>query len=202
MTPARILMLSCALLAACAKDDLKDPPVDLGDFVLGHNIVVADNVQKVPISRDATPNEWEAAMKKAMADRFGRYEGDKVYNIGVVVEAYALAPPGIPVIAAPKSVLVITPNVWDDAAQKKLNDKPEQLTIFESLDGDNIIGTGLTLTREQQMAALSFNAARAVETWFLAHPEWFDLPPKKSAAAKPEVTTGAEPAAEPTPAAK
>lgn len=188
MTFARLPILSLVLLAACAANDLKDPPADLGDFVLGHNIVVADNVQKVPISRAATPDEWEAAMKKAVDDRFGRYEGDRVYNIGIVVEAYALAPPGIPVVAAPKSVLVITPNVWDDAKQTKLNDKPEQLTIFESLDGDNIIGTGLTRTKEEQMAALSYNAAKAVETWFLAHPDWFGLTPpaKAEAAAGPE----------------
>jgi len=194
MTPARILLLSLALLAACAKDDLNDPPADLGNFVLGHNIVVADNVQKVPISRDATPDEWEAAMKKAVADRFGRYEGDKVYNIGIVVEAYALAPPGIPVVAAPKSVLVVTPNVWDDAAQKKLNEKNEQLTIFESMDGDNFIGTGLTRTKEEQMAALSFNAARAVEKWFLSHPEWFGLPPKRKGAPKPALPATDAPA--------
>lgn len=186
MTLARLPILSLVLLAACATSDLKDPPVDLGDFVLGHNIVVADNVQKVPISRDATADEWEAAMKKAVDDRFGRYEGSRVYNIGIVVEAYALAPPGIPVVAAPKSVLVVTPNVWDDAAGKKLNEKNEQLTIFESMDSDNFIGTGLTRTKEEQMAALSYNAAQAVEKWFLAHPEWFGLPPKRKGAPKPD----------------
>lgn len=178
MLPRLALALCLPLLAACAQNDLSDTPADLGDFVLGHNIVVADKAQKVPISREATPAEWEASMRKAVADRFGRYEGSRIYNIGLSVDGYALAPPGIPVVAAPKSVLVITANVWDDAKRKKLNAEGKQLTIFESFDGDNVIGTGLTKTREQQMEALSFNAAKAVEKWFLENPDWFGLPAK------------------------
>ncbi|WP_054303072.1 hypothetical protein [Gemmobacter sp. LW-1] len=196
--PARRLALPLILLltAACAKNDLSDPPADLGDFVLGHNIVVADKMQKVPISREATVEEWEAAMKKAVDDRFGRYEGKRIYNIGISVDAYALAPPGVPVVLSPKSVLAITANVWDDAKQKKLNAEGKKMTIFENLDGDSVVGSGLTKTREQQMAALSFNAARAVEKWFLDNPEWFDLPakgkkPKTGDAAAAE-DTGAE----------
>src|SRR5690606_19448957 len=95
------LILPLVLLAACGgKSDLAEPPVPLGDFVLGHNIIVAENVQKVPISRDATPAEWEASMKQAVADRFGRYEGSRIYNLGISVDGYALAPPGVPVLMA------------------------------------------------------------------------------------------------------
>lgn len=172
------LLLSFALaLAACGQSDLADPPVPLGDFALGLNIVVADKVEMVPISRKATPDEWETAMKKAVADRFGRYEGTKLYNIGISVDGYALAPPGIPVVAAPKSVLVVTANIWDDAAGKKLNVEGRQFTVFESLSGDTVIGTGLTRTKQQQMDALSYNAAKKVETWLLENPEWIGLPP-------------------------
>ena len=62
MSPVRLLclILSLTVLAACQKNDLKEPPVFLGDFVLGHNIVVADQVTKSPISRNATPEEWKA----------------------------------------------------------------------------------------------------------------------------------------------
>jgi hypothetical protein len=165
------------LLAACGQSDLAEPPVPLGDFALGLNIVVADKVEMVPISRKATPDEWEAAMKKAVEDRFGRYEGTKLYNIGISVDGFALAPPGIPVVAAPKSVLVVTANIWDDAAQQKLNPEGRQFTVFESLSGDTVIGTGLTRTKKEQMDALSYNAAKKVETWLLENPEWFGLPP-------------------------
>lgn len=199
MTFARILALGLALplLAACARNDLAEPPVPLGNFALGLNIVVADKVQKVPISREASPEEWTETMKKAVAARFGRYEGTKLFNIGISVDGYALAPPGIPVVAAPKSVLVITANIWDDAAGKKLNPEGKQLTVFESLSGDTVIGTGYTRTKQQQMDALSFNAVKKVEAWLLEHPEWFDMPQtsKPSAADAPTVVSGPKPAA-------
>ncbi|MBA4351409.1 MAG: hypothetical protein C0427_09205 [Rhodobacter sp.] len=170
-----------AVLAGCGRSDLEEPPVPLGDFALGLNIVVADNVQKVPISREASVEEWEAVMKDAVANRFGRYQGPKLYNIGISVDGYALAPPGIPVVAAPKSVLVITANIWDDAAQQKLNAEGKQFTVFESLSGETVIGTGLTRNKKEQMEALSYNAVKRVEEWFLENPEWFGLPPNPPA---------------------
>lgn len=174
-----------SLLAACQSNDLKEPPVPLGDFALGLNIAVADNIQKVPISREASKEDWQAAMQKAVADRFGRYEGSKLYNIGISIDAYALAPPGVPLVLKPKSVLVITANIWDDAAQKKLNPEGKQLTIFEHMSAETVIGSGVTQNKAKQMEVLSYNAAKAVEKWLLEHPEWFGLPPKPPAPPAP-----------------
>ena len=112
---ARILRLigralPCLWWRVVRPQDLDEPAADLGPFKLGLNIVVADNMQKVPISREATVEEWETGLKKAVEDRFGpsRYDGDRFYNIGINVDGYALAPPGIPVVAAPKSVVVVS----------------------------------------------------------------------------------------------
>lgn len=184
--------LGLTALAACQTNDLKEPPAPLGNFRLGLNIAVADNVQKVPISREASKEEWEAAVKKAVADRFGRYEGDKLYNIGISIDGYALAPPGVPLVVSPKSVLVITANIWDDAARKKLNPEGKQLTIFEHMSAETVIGSGLTQNKKKQMEILSYNAAKSVEKWLLENPEWFGLPPKgKTTAATPAATTPA-----------
>lgn len=171
------VLLAALLLGACAQRDLDEAPVPLGEFRLGHNIVVTDKMQKVPISRDATGAEWEAAMKKAVADRFGRYQGEKFYNLGISVDAFALAPPGIPLVISPKSALVITATIFDDAAGKKLNEEGARFTIFESLDAGTVVGSGLTKTREEQMETLAFNAAKRVERWLTENPQWFGLPP-------------------------
>ncbi|MDQ2066396.1 hypothetical protein Q9295_08430 [Xinfangfangia sp. CPCC 101601] len=173
-----------ASVAACGQSDLAEPPMPLGEFALGLNIAVADNVQMVPISRPTTPDDWEAVMIKAVDNRFGRYEGSKLYNIGISIDAYALAPPGIPVVAAPKSILVVTANIWDDAAQKKLNEEGKQITVFESLSGETVIGTGITRTKKQQMEALAYNAVHKVEEWLLENPQWFDMTEEEMAAAK------------------
>ena len=174
----RLIGVGCAviLVAGCAAQDLDEPPVDLGPFRLGLNIVVTENMQKVPISREATAEEWETGLKKAVANRFGpaRYDGDRFYNIGINIDGYALAPPGIPVVAAPKSVVVVSANIWDDANSQKLNSEARQFTVFESLSGESVIGTGLTSTKKQQIEALSYNVAKALEGWFLENPQWFD----------------------------
>lgn len=199
--PMIALCFGLPLLAACQTSDLMEPPVPLGEFALGLNVAVADNVQKVPISREAAPEDWEAAIKKAVDDRFGRYEGAKLYNIGISIDAYALAPPGVPLVLKPKSVLVITANVWDDAAEKKLNAEGKQFTIFEKMSPETVIGSGVTQTKQKQMEVLAYNAAKKVEQWFLDNPEWFGLPPKGStpvaapAVAAPVAAVPAKPAA-------
>ncbi|MFZ1470150.1 MAG: hypothetical protein WAT09_14400 [Paracoccaceae bacterium] len=203
-----IAAVALFVLAACANNDLTEPPVPLGEFALGLNVAVAENIQKVPISRPATGAEWEGEIKKAVADRFGRYDGTKLYNIGISVDAFALAPPGIPVVAAPKSILVVTANIWDDAAGKKLNPEGKQITVFESLSGETVIGTGLTRTKKQQMEALSYNAVKRVEDWLLENPEWFGMTKAEletAMAARAEAIKAAKAApkpAEATPATK
>jgi hypothetical protein len=172
------LLLATSLISACAGKNVVEAPVELGNFKLGLNIVVADNPQKVPISRDADPKDWDDSLTAALQKRLGRYDGDKFYNLGVSVDAYALAPPGIPLVLSPKSVVVVTATIWDDAAGKKLNEKGEQFTVFEGIDGETVVGSGLTRTAKQQMEKLSFNAAKRIERWLSEHPEWFDVSSK------------------------
>lgn len=168
------LLAGLALMSACTNsNDLEQGPADLGNFKLGHNIVVAPNLVKGPLSREASKDEWIASMTSAIAERFDRYEGDALYHFGVSVDGYVLAAPGIPIVLSPKSVLVIKLTVWDDAARAKLNPEVEQITVLETLSGDTLVGSGLTQTREQQMENLSRNAAKLIENYLKTHPEWF-----------------------------
>ena len=155
-------------LAACnGASDLQDAPAPLGDFRLGHNIVVAPKVAKGPLSRPATEEELTTAMKAAIAERFDRYDGEKLYHFGVSVEGYVLAAPGIPILFAPKSILIINVTVWDDAANAKLNAEPHQITVFESLGKGPVVGSGYTQTAEQQLENLSQNASKAIERYMV-----------------------------------
>ena len=176
----RVTVILFALLVAAGCTDNRSldgtPTEDLGAFRLGHNVVVASKMQQVIISRNATEEEWVTALTAAIDDRFSRYEGSDLFHFGVSVEGFSLAPPGIPVIAAPKSVLFINVTVWDDAAGKKINEKPHQILVFESLTGGSIVGTGYTQSREEQLAGLAFNAAYRIEAWLAeqhAENNWF-----------------------------
>jgi hypothetical protein len=185
-----VLAIGLVLLAACARNNQVGAPAELGNFQLGFAVVVADNMKKVPISRDATVEEWEAALQKALDARFGRYQnGTKLYNIGVAVDGYALAPPGIPIVASPKSILVVSATVFDDASQAMLNPdgKGKQITAFERKDGESaVLGSGLTRTKQEQIDELAFVTALRIEEWLADNPEWFGLPPKVGSVQTPE----------------
>ena len=176
-------LLSVLLLAtACAPTATpQDPLADLGAFRLGHNVVYAKKAKKGPISRDATAEEWENAVRNAVAQRFGRYEGNQLYHIGISVEGYMLAPPGVPLIYKPKSALILNVTVWDDAANAKLNPKVHQMTVFESTTGGSfLLGSGNERTKEEQMAGLAANAVREIEKWMVeerAAQGWFEPRP-------------------------
>ncbi|QDC11040.1 hypothetical protein FHY55_18175 [Oceanicola sp. D3] len=162
------------LLAGCsAVADLEEPVVPIGAFSLGHAVVVAEGAKKVPPSREATPEEWQAALESALTQRFGRFDGGQLYHVAVKVDAYALAVPGVPVVLSPKSVLRIQVSVWDDAAGGKLNAEPRAFTVFERFSSETVVGSGLTRTREQQIEQLSANAARLIEAWMRENPGWF-----------------------------
>ena len=188
------LLAMLAVLASCGINDLNEPPVPLGEFRLGHNVVVASKMQMVPISRPATEEDWVTALQKAIEERFGRYEGDQLYHLGVSVEGFALAPPGVPIVATPKSVLAINVTVWDDAAAAKLNEKVRQLVVFENDPGNLVVGSGLSNTREEQIENLARSAAKSIERWLVEQNReegWFEP--------RPQAAQSASETANPTP---
>lgn len=164
------LLLCLALvlgLTACADGarQLRKPVEPLGDFKLGHAIVVAPNIVQGPASRDATADDWIAGVDAALEQRFRRYEGDKFYHLGVSVEGFVLAVPGVPLVFNPKSVLIVKVTVFDDAAGGKMHDEPEQITALEAVSAQTIVGSGVTQTRDEQLKLLSDNIALQIEKW-------------------------------------
>jgi len=154
-----------AITACTNANDLDQEPAYLGNFRLGHNVVVAPNLTKGPASREASKEEWVGAVTQAITERFTRYEGSKLYHLGVSVEGYVLAVPGVPLVASPKSALILNVTAWDDAAGSKLNAEPELITVVETISPQTVIGSGLTQSKEVQMEHLSRNAAKLIERW-------------------------------------
>ena len=165
------------MLAGCADQAIKGPPVPLGDFKLGHNVVVTKNTQSTVISRNVSDEELVAAMTGAIEQRFGRYDGENLYHLGISIEGYVLAPPGVPVVYTPKSLLLVTVTVWDDAGGRKLNEAPSQILAFETTGADSlVIGSGWGRNKDKQLAGLTFNAAKSIESWMVEQTEtykWF-----------------------------
>ncbi|MBU2992637.1 hypothetical protein Q4555_07990 [Octadecabacter sp. 1_MG-2023] len=172
-----VALIGLIVLTACGgiRDDLTETPDPIGTFRLGHNIAVVNEPVLGPFSRTITDDEWQAAMVAAVDDRFGeaRYFGDKYFHIGVAVEAYVLAYPGVPLVYSPKSVLIFSVNFFEDSTQTKLNDEAIQITVFEPCCTIPLLGSGFTRDAEEQMEGLSFNAARAIERTMRENADWF-----------------------------
>ena len=188
------LILGVLVLAACQTNDLKQPPVPLGDFALGINVAVVDNVQKSPISRTATPEQLKTAMEKAIDDRFSRYSGSRLFNIGVSIDGYALSPPGVPILFSPPSVMIVNVSIFEDAKGLKLNQEGERMTIVEKSSPETFIGSGLTQTKARQLDILTYNVAKRIEAYLLDNPQWIGMTAEQAEAAKLQAQNTQRPA--------
>ncbi len=170
-------VVAAVALAGCnTARDLDEEVRPLGDFHFGHNIVVAENAHRGPLSREASPEEWEEVLRSEMDRRFRRFEGTRLYHLAIGVEGYILAMPGIPVVASPKSALIFTVTVWDDAGGGRIN-APHRITVIESITPGSMVSSGLNMTREEQMQDLAQNAASQVEFWLRENMVWFERDP-------------------------
>jgi hypothetical protein len=184
------LIAAMGLLSACASGaKLGDERAELNNFLLGHAVVVDEDAIAGPASRKAEPEAWKESLESELQRRFARYQGDKLYHLGIAVQGYVLAIPGIPLVAAPKSFLILGVTVWDDAAGKKLNDKPHRIIVFESLSGETAISSGLTQSAAEQMQNLTQNGVAAIERWLANQEDWF--PPAPESEAEPEAAASA-----------
>ena len=171
----RAVYMYCLLLVACTSQTQKfdSKPVPIGNFRLAQMVPrVGEELEKGPFSRTASGKEWIAAIDIAFKDRFFRFEGGSYYHLGVTVNGYILAKPGIPLVAAPKSVLIFSVIVIEDYTGKVLTEKPHQITVLEQLGSYSLIGSGYTRSREQQLTDLATQAAFSTETWLRGQP-WF-----------------------------
>ena len=174
------LFVALSLSACGATRDLAGPVDPVGDFRLGFTVVVTSSeYTQGPASRAAEPDEWTEPLKTAFETRFKRFEGDRFYHLGVIVEGFVLAQPGIPVVLSPKSALIFRLTVIEDSTGTQLTVEPEQMTVLEEFSAASVFGSGLVYTKEKQLQLLSEAAARRAEKFLREkEDEWFaEKPP-------------------------
>lgn len=170
-----MVLTSCGVVT-----DMEGPVKPMGDFALGFAVGVAPHPTKGPASREASNEDLGAALKSALNERFSRFEGGegkRLYNIGASIDGYVLAQPGIPVVLSPKSVMVVRVTIWDDALKAKMNEEPFTVTAVEELSGKSALGSGLTMTAEEQLASLARVVASDLEYELrkrMKSDKWFD----------------------------
>ena len=162
-----IATATAMILTGCtSEEDLTLTPEPLGQFRLGHNIAIADNVTLGPFSRELTEQQIETSVQNAVAARLRRYDGDGLYHLGIVVGGLLLAQPGIPVVYAPSSVMIVDVTVFDNTTQQKLNEEPFRITTGEGFRNlVPLLGSGHVRSAEDQLENLSYQIAQAIEDW-------------------------------------
>lgn len=172
-----ILFIVMALFMGCSSEIDPNAPLEpLGDFRLGHTVIVTKNAKLFPPSRRADLAVWKTMMIADIDKRLGRYDGEKQYHIGVHIDSYVLAIPGLPLVATPKSVLVVSLSVFDNATRQRLTEKPHQLNVFErSKKTTFIIGSGIANSKTEQMQNLSRNMARLIAKYLQQNKQWFGV---------------------------
>ncbi|MFV0245785.1 MAG: hypothetical protein ACK5IB_12300 [Qingshengfaniella sp.] len=192
--PWLFLLPVLALLAACTSEiDPATMQSGIGNFRLDRVVVIVDEPEQgYVISREADEAYMKAALEEALTRRFGRFEGDSTYSIGLKVTGYVLARRGIPVIASPRSLLGLNVNVYD-SVPRRLNEAPKQMVVFERAGGDQVLGSGYTQTGEEQLAEMAENAAIEIERWLRENEAWFGGPEARPEGALPAVSAAAPP---------
>ncbi len=177
----RLFLIAALAVAACAPtDDLEGPPPSLGDFRLGHSVVIADRVEYGPFSRKVDAEQIKSIVTRDVRARLGppRYDGDGLYHLGILVGGLVLAAPGVPAVYTPSSAMIVEVNVFDNDTREKVNDEPKQLLVREGIENfAPIIGSGLVRGKDAQLENLSFQASVAIQEWLLENPEWFEPKP-------------------------
>ncbi len=159
-----LLLLTLAILLSCA---LEDKPIvkPIGDFRLGHVTVNAREAETTEWGRPATEMQLTDAVRKAVRDRFGPLRGRSWYHLGITLDAYLLPPPGVPIVASPRAILVAQVQVWDDRTQSILNPRAESFAVRESTNAETLVGSGYNYDAAAQLERVSKSLALQIERW-------------------------------------
>ena len=170
-------LLLTLTLFGCSKLNLELPSDPFGDFRLGHIAVYGEDITKGPFSREATDDEIKGALYVALQNQLSQYTGAGEYHIVVIVDAYILGKPVIPLVFSPQTALGFRLSVWDAQTMTRFDLTPEKLFFLENANRRTLFGSGLRQTREEQIVSLTQSVAQQIDTWLReqhATKGWFD----------------------------
>ena len=113
----------------------------------------------------------------ALQQQLGQYTGNGEYHVVVIVDAYTLGKPGIPLVFSPQTALGFRLSVWDAQTMTRFDLTPEKLLFLENANRRTLFGSGLRQTREEQIVSLTQSVAQQIDTWLRqqnATKGWFD----------------------------
>ncbi len=135
------------------------------------------SITKGPFSREASADDIKGALYIALQQQLGQYSGTGEYHIVVIVDAYTLGQPGIPLVFSPQTALGFRLSVWDAATMTRYDLTPEKLLFLENATAKTMFGSGLRQTREEQIVSLTQSVAQQIDTWLREQHEtkgWFE----------------------------
>jgi hypothetical protein len=60
----------------------------IGEFRVGHTVVVGKDMVQGPLSREADPQKIIDAIKQATSERLSVYDGSQYYHVAMKIDAY------------------------------------------------------------------------------------------------------------------
>jgi ATP-dependent protease ClpP protease subunit len=143
----------------------------LGNFRLGHNVVVVDNV----VMRTEESLDWNAAdiedlFSARISERFGHHAGSRIYHTGIAVDGIICNPDGRNIAAIALSV-----NIWDDVLGRKIHDRPYAVRMQEPLD--SLSQPYRAPPCNERIIAAIDSALSAIEIIILMNPSFLEISP-------------------------
>lgn len=172
----RAWVLGLFILAGCEVPPPEPVILDqpLGQFRLGHNIAIADEVPRGELGEELSDTEIEAEIQSAIAARMRWLDGDGLYHIGTVVGGVQITKAGVPIVYARRPVITADVTVYDNDTGAPINEEPIRLTVTMSPSSSiPLVGGGNVPGPDVQLKALAAELARAIDAWLRANPDWF-----------------------------
>lgn len=139
----------------------------LGDFRLGHNVIVAPKITRGEGSIVVPKQVFVGAVEKSNVEQFKVYSGSSLYHLGISLEGYTVSPPET---LGFRSALIAAVTVWNDTTSSKLNQNPKVFTVtYDPMSTDVNTAT--------QVTNLSKKLSTEIEKWLViqnTESDWFN----------------------------